>query len=421
MSQNKIMRPLKIALLSRWYWEESHFHYEEGGATRQLAEAVAALGHEVVVLTQSPEARKLKKVEIGTLETWAAPRLKHRSLFAAVRDVWAKRTYSHPKVYSDVLFLREFLARRGPFDVLWAHAESPDGLVAALTAKLGVKLPPVLLQIQALRYRFQKGAPVFIEKRPLGLAFRLAKRILANSEMIASSLPAYAGPGLSAAALQDKVHVVYPNLQRAFLRAAQDGPSVRGPMPDRVLFLGALNQQKGALVFMKAVPKTEVSKRTSTFTIIGDFTEYNRRFIRRWDEIKETTRIQTLGARIEYLGRVSAYEVIRQIKLARVVVIPSLFDPFSRGLVEALLLGRPVVTTDKVGASQLVRKHECGIIVAPNDSDALAHAIDVILSPIMPFADKAKHVAPHLIHEFSPEAIAVQIARHLSEVAVPAK
>jgi len=421
MSQNESMRPLKIALLSRWYWEESHFHYEEGGATRQLAEAVAALGHEVVVLTQSPEVRKLKTIEIGALETWVSPRLRHRNLLVAVRDAWAKRAYSHPKVHSDALYLREFLARRGPFDVLWAHAESPDGLVAALAAKLGVKLPPVLLQIQALRYRFQKGAPVFTEKRPLNLAFRQAKRILANSEMIASSLPAYADRGLTAADLQAKVHLVYPNLQRAFLRAAQDGPKVREPMPDRVLFLGAINQQKGALVFMKAVPKTEVSKRSSTFAIIGDFTEYNRRFMRRWEDIKEATRVQTLGARIEYLGRVSAYEVIRQIKLARVVVIPSLFDPFSRGLVEALLLGRPVVTTDKVGASQLVRTHECGIIVAPNDSDGLARAIDVVLSPIVPFADKAKHVAPHLIHEFSPEAIAVQMAHHLSEVAGPAK
>ena len=57
------MRPLKIAFLSRWYWLESRLHDdEEGGATRQLAEAVAALGHEVVVLTQSTEVKKLKKI-----------------------------------------------------------------------------------------------------------------------------------------------------------------------------------------------------------------------------------------------------------------------------------------------------------------------------------------------------------------------
>src|ERR1019366_1305144 len=190
------MRPLKIALLSRSYWEESRIHNDdEGGVTRQLAEAVAALGHEVVVLTQSPEVRKLKEVPLGALETWASPRNKHRNLFTALRDRWAKSTYSHPKVYSDALALRDFLARRGPFDVLWAHTESPDGLIAAIAARLKAKLPPVLVQIQALRCRFVKGAPVFTERLPLGLAFRQAARILAPSPLIVSALPCYAGPG----------------------------------------------------------------------------------------------------------------------------------------------------------------------------------------------------------------------------------
>jgi glycosyltransferase involved in cell wall biosynthesis len=411
------MRPLRIALLSRWYWEESYLYGDaEGGASRQLAEAVAALGHEVVVLSQSPEVEKLTKVPIGALETWVSPRDKRRNLFAALRDRWAGRTYAHPQVYSDALVLREFLALRGPFDVIWAHAESPDGLVAAIAAKLGVRLPPVLLQIQDLRYRFKKRVLTFTETRPLGLAFRQATRILANSEMVAESLVNYVGPGHTPADLLAKVHVVYPNLQRAILRAAQENTPAPGPMQDRVLFLGALNQRKGALVFMRAIPKTQTSKRVSTFVVIGDFTEDNRRFQRRWAATQEVISTQLAGARMEYLGRVSSYEVIRQIRLARVVVIPSRFDAFSRGLVEALVLGRPVVTTDKEGASQLVRAHECGIIVAPSDSDALARAIDVVLSPIVPFAEKARHVGPRLLHEFSPEAIALQIVRHLSEI-----
>jgi glycosyltransferase involved in cell wall biosynthesis len=113
--------------------------------------------------------------------------------------------------------------------------------------------------------------------------------------------------------------------------------------------------------------------------------------------------------------------VIRQIKLARVVVIPSLFDAFSRGVVEALLLGRPVITTDRVGAAPLVFANQCGIIVAPNDADALAQAIDVVLSPIVPFADNARRVAGKLGEEFSPAAVARQIEYHLSRIAAPPK
>jgi glycosyltransferase involved in cell wall biosynthesis len=290
-----------------------------------------------------------------------------------------------------------------------------------MAAHLGVELPPLLVQIQALRCRFEKGELIFTERRALDLAFRQASRILANSEMTAGFLPLFAGPGHTAEDLQAKARVVHPNLPRVFLRAARENPSSPASMPDRVLFLGALNQQKGAFVFMRAILKTEASKRSATFAVVGDFTEYNKRLIKRWEEIKEARRVQLAGTRIEYLGRVSAYEVTRQIKLARVVVIPSLFDSFSRALVEAIALGRPVVTTDRVGASPLVRTHQCGIIVAPNDPDALAHAIDVVLSPIVPFTENAKQAAPVLLHEFSPETIATQIEYHLSRIADSAR
>jgi len=412
------MRTLKIALLSRWYWEENHrADSDEGGPLRQLAEAVAALGHEVVVLSQSPDAKKLQKSEIGPLETWLTPRNKRHDLVTGLRDKLAKKTYHHRKIHSDARDLREFLARRGPFDVVWAHAESPDGLVAAMAGQLGATLPPVLVQVQALRYRFEKGAPVFTEQLPLGLAFRQATRILANSEMVAKCLTNYTCPGFSDDDIRIRVRVVYPNLQRSFLRAAQENTSAA--MKDRVLFLGALNPGKGALSFLRAIPKTEVAKRSSSFVVIGDFTDNNKRFMQRWEQTKEETRIQTLGARIEYLGEVSSFEVIRQILLARVVVIPSLFDAFSRALVEALVLGRPVITTDRVGAAPLVQTHQCGIIVPPNDPDSLAHAIDAVLSPIVPFAENAVHIGPRLLDDFSPEVIAQQIAYHLGRIAFP--
>jgi len=404
---------MRIALISRWYWEENRRYGQDGGPVRQLAEAVAALGHEIVVLTQSP-VRRVQKEKIGALDAWITPRDKRRDLITGLRDKFAKKAFKHRKIHTDALALGEFLAKAGPFDVIWAQTESPDGLVVGFAAQqLRIPMPPVLVQVQALRYRFSKGTPIFIDKEPLGLAFRQATRIIANSEMIAGSLHNF---GVSPDDYELKVRVVYPNLHRTFLQAAQQDPLDSKPMKDRVLFLGALNQGKGALLFLRALPKTEVSKRSSVFAVIGDFTENNPGFEKAWEETKETTRIQTLGARIEYLGHVSPYEVIRQIRLARVVVIPSLFDAFSRALVESLVLGRPVITTDRVGAWPLVQAHQCGVVVPANDTHSLAHAIDVVLSPIVPFAENAAKLSARMAHEFSPEAIALQISYHLSRI-----
>lgn len=406
------MRRLKIALISRWYWEETRRNSgAESGPVRQLAEAVAALGHEVVVLSQSPQVTTLEKSQVGTLETWLFPRDKKRDFLTGLRDKWAKQTYRHRKIYSDALALRDFLNQRGPFDVLWAQAEEPDGLTAAIAAQIGVPLPPIAVQIQALRYGFENNKPVFNEKPALSLAFHHATRILANSELVAGSLSPYAGSGQ----LEDKVHVVYPNLQRGFFHAAEES-SAPPAEPNRVLFFGALNEKKGALVFMDALLKTAISKKGAHFVVAGGFTENNPRFTQRWNGSVEAVRGKLAPDQLELPGKIPSAEAIRQIQRASVVVLPSLFDEFSRALVETLVLGRPVVTTDKVGMATLVREHECGLVVPPGDSDALAHAIDAALLPSAPYAAKARTLSSRLIHEFSPEALALQLARHFSEI-----
>jgi glycosyltransferase involved in cell wall biosynthesis len=413
------MRPLKIAMLCRWYGEENRrIGTADGGMAQQVAEAVAALGHEVVVLSQSPHAAGLEPSRVGRLEVWLTPREKRRGFFTGLRDKFVKRTFRHRKLFSDAYDLRDFLARRGPFDVLWAQSEEPDGLVAAVTAQRS-PVPPILTQIHSLRYRFAAGAPVFTEKAALGLAFRHATRIIANSELVAGCLTHYAGLGGAGDPLRGKVRVVHPNLQHEFLAAAAEpGPA---PEPGRILFFGALNEKKGALVFLDAVRKCQAAKSGATFVVVGGFTEKNPRFTRLWNEgVAEAQHL--LGPdRLELAGKVPSAEAIRQIRRAALVVVPSLFDEFSRALVESLILGRPVVTTRGVGTWPIIDTYKCGLVVEPNDSDALAAAIDEASRPGASYAASAEQVSHRLLHEFSPEATALQLARHLSEIAAPAQ
>lgn len=224
------MRPLKIALLARSYWQEHHYHgTEEGGAVQQLAEAVAALGHEVVVLSQSPEVRALKKAQVGKLETWLSPSQKPRDILTGIRDKIARKKFHHPKIYSDVLSLRDFLKKRRPFDVLWAQKEDPDGLVAAVAAQLKIKLPPMLVQVQSLRHHFSKGAPVFDGKPILLPIFRRASRILINSDIVAGCLPSFVGTGSASSNCRRKSGWLRPIFSGPFFKLRWKGP----PGPSR--------------------------------------------------------------------------------------------------------------------------------------------------------------------------------------------
>lgn len=405
------MRRLKIALLSRWYAEE-HRRTGGTGTVQDLAEAVAALGHEVVVLSQSKETAALEKAkpgEFGTLEVWLTPREKRRGGWTGLRDRLAKRRYGHRKVVSDALDLRDFLTARGPFDVLWAQCEEPDGLVAAVAAQLGVKAPPTLTQIYALRYGFERRQPVFRDHAALGAAFVHATRIIANSELVAQALGAYADDRLPAAQLRAKTGVVYHNLQNTFLAAARSPETP--PEPNRVFFLGALNEKKGALVFLDAM--RTMTQPGLQFVVAGGFTEKDLRFARAWRD-----GLNHVAAPVELLGKIPSAKTIAQIRHASVVVLPSLFDEFSRALVEALALGRPVVTTETVGAATFVRNAEAGLVVPPGDAGALRGAILEVLRHHPRYLENARACAPRMAHELSPHAIALQIARHLSEIAI---
>ena len=411
---------MKIALICRSYWDDLPRNPDEecfGGEAQQLAEAVAAHGHEVVVLSQSPEVGALKRVDEGKLELWVSPSRRRRSLFSGLRDQMAKKKFAHYRVHSDVAYLREFMKKRGPFDVAWAPNELPDGIVAALAAQRGVPMPPLLTQVQNLRQHFRKQQPIFDQKPALRLVFRRSARLIACSDQMAEAMANYAGSGLRLEDLQAKTHVMHPVLKREFMRAAFD-ESLIGPWPDRVLFLGKLDMAGGVLVFMKAILKAQTALRSSTFVVAGGFRPHEGlSFEPRWEDAQEAVATQVAAARTEYLGQVSTFEVARQIKMASLVVVPALFSPFGRGVVEALALGRPVVVTDQVGSWGIVQNYNCGMIVPPYNSTALAQAIDHVLASSAIYAANADHIATGLIEDFSPETTALHLVNHLSDIA----
>ena len=148
----------------------------------------------------------------------------------------------------------------------------------------------------------------------------------------------------------------------------------------------------------------------------GGFTEDNAHFRRQWETALVATRAELAPTRLEMLGKIPAAETIREIRRASVVVLPSLFDEFSRALVESLVLGRPVVTTKKVGAWPLVTEHVCGEVIEPNDPVELAGAIDSLLHPQAHYAANAQQLSHRLVHEVSPEAVARLLAHQFEQM-----
>jgi glycosyltransferase involved in cell wall biosynthesis len=87
-----------------------------------------------------------------------------------------------------------------------------------------------------------------------------------------------------------------------------------------------------------------------------------------------------LGKNVIFLGQKNQDEVARYCNRASIFILPSIdIEGFGVVLLEAMACKIPVIATDIVGVAREVKQNNCGIIVKPKDSQALAEAIIKLL------------------------------------------
>jgi len=92
--------------------------------------------------------------------------------------------------------------------------------------------------------------------------------------------------------------------------------------------------------------------------------------------------VDNLGIRQNVImhGLLSRKSLLRLMANSTALVLPSRFEPFGIVILEAMALGTPVVATSVGGIPEILKYGKCGIIVRPNDPDALADGIERLLS-----------------------------------------
>ncbi len=75
---------------------------------------------------------------------------------------------------------------------------------------------------------------------------------------------------------------------------------------------------------------------------------------------------------VSFTGFVDQQEMPRYYKACDLFVLPSIYEDRAGVLVEAAASGRPIVATDTLGASEVVRDGETGFLAPTRDPEALA-------------------------------------------------
>jgi glycogen synthase len=363
-----------------------------GRHVHHLATALAAAGHEVMVLSRRPfdtdpsTHPTTDEVHEG-VRVVAAAQDPHEFDFGADMMAWAL-AMGHS-------MLRSGLAAGFVPDVVHAH----DWLVAhpavALAEFFDVPLVSTLHATEAGRHSgWINGS---ISRQVHALESWLTRE---SDSLITCS-----------ASMRDEITTLFGPF-RPDVRVIPNGIDVaRWPFaarnkhagPARLLYVGRLEYEKGIHDLIAALPRIRRAHPGTTLTVAGEGTQLD------W-LIEEARRHRVLKA-TTFDGHLNHDELLGALDDTDAVVLPSHYEPFGIAALEAAAAGAPLVTSNVGGLGELVINGQTGMSFAPRDLAGLATAVRQVLDDPDKARQRAVAARERLTSDFDWGTVATETAQ----------
>jgi phosphatidylinositol alpha-mannosyltransferase len=143
--------------------------------------------------------------------------------------------------------------------------------------------------------------------------------------------------------------------------------------PPNILFVGRLEKRKGLPHLIEAFVHVKREMPDVRLIVVGAYDEL--------DKVPFRLRVRFLGLTdVHFVGRVTDEELARYYRTADVFCAPSTgMESFGMVLLEAMAAGAPVVASDIEGYREVVDDGAQGVLVRPEDPEALAAALVSLL------------------------------------------
>jgi L-malate glycosyltransferase len=186
-------------------------------------------------------------------------------------------------------------------------------------------------------------------------------------------------------------HTVHNAIPADVMRLA---PSVSFEERDvDVLFVGELLAHKGVDVLIRSVARVHAAVASLRVLIAGDGPE-REKLTRMVDELG-------LAGVVSFVGRQGRAEVVTLYQRARIVAVPSRAEAFGLVIVEAQTCGAVVVASAVGGIPEIITDCETGVLVAPEDDQALSAAVLRLLTSDATRESIATKARAHVLDAFS--------------------
>lgn len=281
------------------------------------------------------------------------------------------------------------LHRKNPFDIVHAH----DWMVtdAAWVMKSGFGVPVI-----ATMHATEAGRMTGVHTEQQHLIHQTEWRLTFESwEVIVNSQHMHAELQRLFGMPKDKIVVIPNGTDPEVFDYEFDPKPLRNryaaPHEPIILFVGRLVQEKGVQVMLNSAPAVISQCPGAKFLIVG--TGYHM------EELRRQSMALGIDHHVRFLGYVSDNDLKDLYKIADVVCIPSLYEPFGIVALEGMAANVPVVTSDSGGLTDFVEHGVTGITTYAGDVGSLTWGLlEVLRNPELANAlkkdayEKVRHI-----------------------------
>ncbi len=359
-----------------------------GSVSRDLAEGLAAEGHQVTVVgmsTTQPVRRESQEIVNGVrvVRLPASPKGKRRRL----TSWWERR---------QLRLVLQRLHRETPMDLV----ECPD--YAGWLPDGGIPGVPLVVRIH--------GSNLFydceLDREPSLREHQLERRCLARADFFAA-VSRYAGRRtLELAGLGERSCTVIPNAVDTSLFSAGESSEVE---PGLVVFVNWLNPKKGIEELIDAVNLTFPERPGARLAVIGEAPDTSSGY--GYLAMLRSKVKPELIERVIFAGRLPRMEVRSWLRRAAVCCYPSHMETFGIAPLEAMAVGRPVIFMKEGPGPELVEDGVSGLLCDSRDPRDVSRCISQIIDAPDFAAELGRNARKRVERMFDKQSWAARNAR----------
>jgi len=394
---------MRIAFITPEFVTEPYFSGGLANYLHRFSSALAEVGHDVHVLTQSKnrsDSFDFGEVRVHCVKVARRPRWARAVIGGVLNEPeqWLRFGFAAWRTL-------EALHRAHPVDVVQIPNYRASGLFVSTLSRI-----PHVTRLSSFQPEWNRAGgarrrprEVVTEAMEL-LQLRTSRYIYAPSRVLATAVGAKVG-ARTVDVIPSPIFIETDDLDPGLYRDRLAGRTY-------LLFVGRYQRHKGTHLLAEALPAIFEALPNSEAVFAGRDVEF---VPGTWMETYIRQCTVGFERRVHLLGELRHEQLYPIIQGARLVVLPSLVDNLPNTMLEAMALGRPVVGTLGASFDEVIEDGVSGFLVPSGDPQALAEK--VVEAWNHPELDGIGNGAREAVGRFHPDVVVPAALEHFQRIA----